>query len=318
MKHLKSTTHIFISALLWLSSAARLPSSALAFQPSITTSSRTRCRRKAVIPHVSLQQVDEKPPKVTRIHQFVQKDDPSALTFSGQIIKTSPPLVQRQDKDRLIEFFKSSEARNTLFVSDAPPVPINSVSPQLFQEWQSEAERVGAVVPERSEQAQQSVMQLCSNGISFSGLTVETTVFCGAKLIDNHDGTGLPAYEFTMIKDKTHARGPKPLMWIYNQVMNFVARNNNNESDSSDTKTTTSLCRVTLIEKKEGLVMHFESSFQVKMKFPPFLLKVLPVSKTRAERQGSSAVKNFVEKGVVNSLQRFQATFAKSTMTPPL
>ena len=151
-------------------------------------------------------------------------------------------------------------------------------------------------------------MQLCSNGISFSGLTVETIVLCGGKLIESSgENNGLPSYELTMIRDRTEAHGPKLLMWIYNQVMSFVSRN----QKKGNNKTTTSLCRVTLVEQKDGLAIHFESSFQVKVKLPSFLLKVMPVSKTRAEQQGSAAVTKFVQKGVLDSLHRFEAAFSK-------
>ena len=289
-------------------------------------------RRQTIIPHVS--NVEELPQVLSRPQQLLSRtrrirdvalvntnqSDPSALTFSGQIVKTSRPLVSSQsheDRARLIDFFKSTEARNTLFVSDAPPVPIDPVSPSVFAAWQAETQRLGAARPERSEHDTQTVMQLCSNGISFSGLVVETTVLCGAKLIEScEDNHGLPAYEFTMIQDSTHARGPRLLMWIYNQVMGLVSKNSNSNKNQ---KTTTSICRISLVEQEDhqGLGIHFESSFQVQMKLPSFLLKVLPVSKSRAEQQGSSAVTGFVQKGVVDSLHRFEKTFYQSLSVAP-
>jgi hypothetical protein len=290
---------------------------ATAFRPLIRPT--TISKRRSVIAPVSLQTVElEERHRVQAPRRSVhgidgEKQDPSALTFSGQILKTSRPLVPLADKQCLIDFFKSDKARNTLFVSDTPPVPITPIPEKLFREWQTEARKLRVVVPSREAASQQTVMQLCSNGISFSGLHVETTVFCGSKLIEHDDSTGLPVYELTMITDKTQARGPKVLMWIYNQVMGTVA----SSSTNSDAKTTTSLCRISLVEKQGGVAVSFESTFQVKTKFPRFLLKVLPVSKARAEQQGSSAVTSFVQKGVLESLQRFETAFAATSRLAP-
>ena len=304
---------------------------AVAFQSAAVPSARQRQSSESVITrHVSLMDVSEPPSRRRRLLPNKRRNtsptastvtapaaftsDPSALTFSGQIVKSSQPLVSNSAEERaqLIDFFKSTNARNTLFVSDAPPVPIHPVSPQLVRSWQAEAQRLGAALPDDSaSDDQQTVMQLCSNGISFSGLVVETTVLCGAKLIPDA-GEGLPAYEFTMIQDSTQARGPRLLMWIYNQVMGLVGNSNNNSRQKMPPKTTTSLCRIRLAEESNGgLGIHFESSFQVQMKLPSFLLKVLPVSKSRAEQQGSAAVTGFVQKGVVDSMQRFEQTFAE-------
>lgn len=246
-----------------------------------------------------------------RSYNVIDRPDPSALSFSGQIVKTSRPLVSMEDKESLIEFFKSPAARDTLFVSDAAPIPIEPISPLLLREWQLESQRLGVALPTREEAADQSVMQLCSKGISFSGLTVETTVNCGAKLIERNPDTGLPSYEFTMIKDSTSARGPKPLLWIYNQVMGLV------NGKGPQKKTTTSLCRISLVEVNGGVAIDFESSFQVKLNFPSFLIRILPVSKGRAEKQGSSAVTKFVQKGVVDSLQRFEQSFLETKKLKP-
>ena len=267
--------------------------------------------RKTVVLHSSVQEVESRR-ATRRRYSVIEKQDPSALTFSGSIVKTSRPLVPIEDKQRLIDFFKTTRARDTLFVSDSRPVPVNPISPKLFREWQLETQKLGVNLPIREEGSTQTVMQLCSEGISFSGLHVETTVNCGAKLIDYCPDTGLPAYEFTMINDRTSARGPRPLMWIYNQVMGFVSNKNKAQS-----KTTTSLCRIALVEVKGGIAIDFESSFQVKVNFPPFLLRILPVSKSRAEQQGSSAVSRFVQKGVVDSVQRFEQAFADTSKLSP-
>ena len=295
------------------------PKTALAFQIG-TTRPNTIISRRSVISPVALQNVElegrsnlQSPRRIANALSE-EKQDPSALIFSGQIVKTSRPLVPLSDKEYLIDFFKSDKARNTLFVSDAPPVPITPIPARLFHDWQTEALRLGVAVPSKEEASKQNIVQLCSNGISFSGLHVETTVFCGSKLIEHDETTGLPAYELTMISDKTQARGPKLLLWIYNQVMGSVV---SSSTSDSNTKTTTSLCRVSLVEKQGGLALSFESSFQVKTKFPSFLLKVLPISKERAEQQGSSAVANFVQRGVVDSLQRFEAAFTATYRLAP-
>ena len=293
-----------------------------------TTSSKIR-NQEFTSPRVSSVNVEEPIRTLARPKQRTRRvrnnvanaesgggSDPSSLTFGGQIVKTSRSLVSfaEQDRQRLVDFFKSPEARNTLFVSDAPPVPIDPVSPDIFHAWQAETQRLGAAMPQRSERDTQTVMQLCSNGISFSGLVVETTVICGAKLV--HDGSethnhGLPAYEFTMITDRTQARGPKLLMAIYNKIMGLVSQKEHQK------KTTTSICRISLVELDDGVGIDFESSFQVQVKLPSFILKIMPVSKNRAEMQGSSAVTRFVEKGVMESLQRFERTFYESAGIRP-
>lgn len=296
-----------LSALVLLSHVWLYQAGSSAFQPF---SRSARPWRRKVAADTILQVEEQSKKLVRKRYNVIGTSDPSALTFSGQIIKTSQPLVSMDNKDLLIDFFKSPQARDTLFVSDAAPIPVEPVPSKLFREWQLETQRFGIALPTREEDYQQTVRQLCSEGISFSGLTVETTVNCGAKLIEESPDTGLPAYELTMINDSTEARGPRPLMWIYNQVMGFV-------SNKSQTKTTTSLCRIALVEQDGGIAIDFESSFLVKMNFPPFLMRILPVSKTKAENQGSSAVTRFVQKGVVDSLGRFEQAFFKSMKLAP-
>ena len=246
-----------------------------------------------------------KAPVRRRYQRVLDSSDPSALTFSGEFTKTSRPLASTtEDTDRLIDFFKTTTARDLLFVSDSAPKPVSPITRELFEEWRAEAQSLGAATPDPETDA---VFELSSDAINFSGLNVQTTVCCGAKLLETSEG--FPTYEFVMIKDTTKANGPKFLLWIYNQVMDFAARYN---TKSKNDKTTRSLCFVTLVEEgQQGVSIHFESSFQTKMNFPSFLIKILPISKERAEKQGSSAVRNFVEKGVERSLDRFEKAFKR-------
>lgn len=235
-----------------------------------------------------------------KYQKVLETKDPFALTFSGEIIKTSRPLASHADATRLVEFFKTPNARDQLFVSDSAPQQIVPIPKDLLEMWKAEAQSLGAEIPDPEGDV---VFQLSSDAISFSGLNVQTTVYCGAKLLESENSEDTPAYEFTMIKDMTKADGPKFLLWIYNQIMDFASRH------SSKDKTTRSICLVTLVDSNEGTCVRFESSFQAKLKFPQFILKLMPISKERAEKQGSSAVSNFVEKGVIRALDRFENTF---------
>jgi hypothetical protein len=175
------------------------------------------------------------------------------------------------------------------------------------------------------------VYQVQTGGINFAGLKVQSNALIGIKLVDGSGSTSrrsakeedydkrdcLPEYQLVYIKDEQTVQGPKVLVWIFNKLTgksgsrgNKSDNSGNNEDDgppnSSKQQSVSSFSRffIEMTEDKKEAVFTIESMLDIAIKFPTFLLKILPVSKEKAEEQGSASVMKTLVRDTGASLQR--------------
>ena len=247
----------------------------------------------------------------------------TALHFIGEKVYKSDPIpIMHNHHHDLCSFFAKDEFRYLLFNSndDASTIrllPNKQVDETIMNLWCKQCQIVGGEPPDMIDN-NDVVFLVNTGGINFSGLKIKSNSYIGVKYLkqedgerysdvvdhgddavvvvddnDNNSNLSKPQYQLVFIKDSQYAEGPRLLVWIYNQL---TGRNNNNNSDndqqSEKEQSVHAFSKFTFEITPDGksLVFVVESKLEVIVKFPALLLKVLPVSKEKAEQQGSASV----------------------------
>jgi len=135
---------------------------------------------------------------------------------------------------------------------------------------------------------------------------------------DDDDSPCLVEYQLVYIKDEQYVDGPRVLVWIFNKLTgknsNTGSGNGNSGSSigsgsdapsNSKQQSVSSFSRFYVnITNDKMAIFKIESMLDIAIKFPTFLLKILPVSKEKAEEQGSASVMKTLVKDTGASLQR--------------
>jgi hypothetical protein len=225
---------------------------------------------------------------------------PTTLTFRGELTLNSNP-GKAVDIEKIIEFFQNPEHRNLLVTAGGSrPASELSVTGELFNEWKKAASKVGATAPVGG--AGEALLIVETGGIRFPGLTVISNAILGSKtFVLNHT----PMYEFVLIKDEQSVEGLPPVVWIYKQLTG-----SGNKESASETSAR-SLRKVTVDVDEAGKELKFKSvsSLEVAIKIPSLLLRILPVSKEKAEEQGSAAVLKAVEVDASKGIAKFKEAY---------
>lgn len=130
------------------------------------------------------------------------------------------------------------------------------------------------------------------------GLSLCTTVWTGVKLLPNTRNQKIPAYCFVVIGQKQTATGLPPIVWMFHQIMGTKPKKG--ESVPVESMVPTGPCKsvFSVEERKEDgrLCFRLDSSFQFDIKFPAVLIKLMPTSKAKAEKQASAALSKTISK----------------------
>jgi len=180
--------------------------------------------------------------------------------------------------------------------------------------------------------------------VRFPGLKVVTTVCSGVKLTtkqtrredkdnssNNNNINEWPEYEFIMIGERRSVQGPKPLVWIYNQLTggggnkknsdNQKAKGNGDTDDMRDASfnpsSTSARSLVSVVKQGDdddgdaAYAFTFDLEMQIRLEFPKALVRILPTSKERMEEQGSAAVLSSVKGDVVAAIAAAREAFVR-------
>jgi hypothetical protein len=96
---------------------------------------------------------------------------------------------------------------------------------------------------------------------------------------------------------------------VFNQLVGVG--NKDREKDAAPM----SLSRVApypTVDDPEKITFKIESFLEIKVKFPSVLLKILPVSKEKAEAQGADAVRKVLAKDIDVSIEKFRDIYVES------
>ena len=231
--------------------------------------------------------------------EAAEKKGMALLKFVGEATTTTDPVPMPPSGISLADFFAIDSHRDLLMKGTGNLVEPMEPNDELMKRWAVEAKRVGAVPPQEGD----ALLQVTTSGIQFPGLKILSVATIGAKLIVDDDG-GYPVHEFTLVKDTIKAEGPRPIRFIFNKLTAT-------RDEEAKEQTTHSLTRTTA--KSAGgdkLVFTSSSYLEVDVAFPRVLLRILPVSKEKAEEQGSQSILKTIEKDSGPALENFKKAYS--------
>jgi hypothetical protein len=267
----------------------------------------------------------------------------SSLQFVGHTIFTSDPLPLPNNNSSnptsmLMEFFANPDHRRHLLMcegndnhnedeSSLPAVeviPREQRTPQLLQRWAGEAKAArikscGKMEPPDFDRDDLLIVK--SSGIPFllgTNILVESIV--SAKVVVVATATdSFPGYQFLLIQDTVRIEGSRPLLWLYEKIMSF-------KDDSQQMTHSYSMVTVQPVvaaaEEEQDTDQRYvtftsESTIEINIDVPQVMIKMLPLSRETANRQGSAAIqKSFEAKGkpgLDNFIQAYRKWYDDNT-----
>ena len=146
---------------------------------------------------------------------------------------------------------------------------------------------------------------------------------------------GYPELQLTLITDKLRAEGPDPLVYVFYQLAGGRDKNNQDgppdpfslffgskKRDNQQSKPTEhrrmthSINRITAELTDEGVVFKSNAKLIIDVNFPSVLMRLLPVSKGMAERQGSASIAKVVERDIGPALDKLRSLYLEWTSAP--
>ena len=227
----------------------------------------------------------------------------ATLTLRGQIEVESQPLPYLSN-ELVEEFLKDPKNRDLLVTAGGNRGPVNEVplSNDTEQLWRTKCDVVGSKYPVSGDK----ILCVTTPGMNFPGLTVVSEAQIGVKWIEE-DGDSTPgSFEFTGLAQEATPSGFKPMVWIYNQLTG-ANKPNKGESTSFSSLTKIGYRRQ---EGGESIVFTSFTDVTIQIRFPPFLLKILPSNKEKTEEVGSKSVKASIEKDALESMAALEASYS--------
>ena len=202
----------------------------------------------------------------------------AALTFHGDVSISSDPLPEGTSREDAIAFLRKSETKNLLLSAGGTrPVAEIPMSDELENLWKECCKDYGSeYLPETGD-----CILSCDSISQFPGVKLVTTVFSGVKAAKSENDS--PQYTFLLVGEKQSVSGA--LAGIFNRLTG------NDKKGDSLTPSGLAKSTVSVVESSGNkLAFNFEASIEIIVEFPSFLLKILPVSKEKAEAQGSASI----------------------------
>jgi hypothetical protein len=221
------------------------------------------------------------------------------LTFSGNFELTSDHLPGATED--VASFFKSKECRNLLLSAGGTrPLAEVKVTPQLKEMWTEMCGFFGSTnLPNDDD-----YVLICETTINFPGVCVRNKVYNGVKLLESENG--LPEYELILVADKRSAEGPAPLVWLFNKLTG-VKEDDDAEFSPPQGRVKN---RVSIVKLEDGdLAVNVDVKFQIVIKFPTILVRLLPVSKEKMEENGTASVLKAISKDIMASVEGTREAF---------
>lgn len=233
--------------------------------------------------------------------QATENDGGATATLTldgGAIVSTgSLPFIS---EDFLATFLQDTANRN-LLASAGGKRSLEEVklTSDILKTWQNASRELGAQAPDMGD----SVIKVRTGGISFPGLQLESTAFIGIKGDVSNENQ---LYEFVLIQDENEVKGLPPVVWIFNKLTGSDGNEKGNGNNQSTSSITVLSCKK--INESE-VVFTTTSRLVVNVKFPAFLLKILPTNKEKAEENGAKSINKMLEKDVNLAVRAFEKAY---------
>jgi hypothetical protein len=225
----------------------------------------------------------------------------ASLNFGKEITFTSKPLSDAKSED-VAEFFRRKECLDVILgAGGIRPVKEITATPQLKKMWREACDKFGSV----STPTDGDLMLSIDTDLQLPGITLTTTGINGVKLLE--DKNGLPMYETVLIADRRTAKGPAPIVWIYNQL---TGDDKVKEGDYSPPQARV-MSRSSITEQNGKFAFKVDVEFRIVVEFPAILVRILPTSKENMEEQGTISISKGIAKDVEVSVDALPKAFQR-------
>ncbi|GFH51172.1 hypothetical protein CTEN210_07648 [Chaetoceros tenuissimus] len=233
----------------------------------------------------------------------------TTLHFKGNKVFKTDPIPLKADSIETLFVSNLNGIRKLLLSgsgNNKAEILSGEESNKLMNEWKKQTLKVGASTPDAENHPELDVIcRVNTSGINFVGLEVKSDALIGTKLVLNENSS--PEIQLVFIKDSQYAEGPKILVWIFNKLTGKDDKKAKTEKEQM--VTSFSKFYATSSNEGEEISLVIETSLDIAVQFPKFLLKILPVSKEKAEEQGSNSILKTLDKDTGASLKRIEEYF---------
>jgi len=253
------------------------------------------------------------------------------LKFGGEFEHIEDlPFSSRNDRQlslsRIGQFFQSARHRDLLFKGGDNTWEEIPVSSDLLDSWDEQAKIVQSQRPDRNTNNQ--ILAIYSTVPLLPGLQIDAVSYTGVKLLRS-PLTGLPMYEFTLIKEYYLPNGSKGMKWLFQKVAGNEKSHKLDDQchfkdgrlyTTSPGRQTHSLARVALQEDLSSRTfrIHYFGCVLVSCRVPKRLLSLLPFSQRAVEARVSHSIVQQLRREGVTSLKKYQRAveeWAQAAMT---
>jgi hypothetical protein len=232
------------------------------------------------------------------LHAEKQKE---TLKFGKELTFTSKTLSDATAED-VAEFFRRKECLDLILgAGGSRPVKEITATPQLKKLWLEACDQFESASPP----ADGDLMLSTDTVLPLPGITLTTTGINGVKLLK--DEKGLPMYETVLIADRRTAKGPAPIVWIYNQL---TGDDKIKEGEFSPPQARV-MSRSSITEKNGKFAFKVDVVFRIVVEFPAILVRILPTSKDKMEEQGTNSISKGIAKDVDISIDALPKAFQR-------
>jgi len=219
----------------------------------------------------------------------------------------------------------------------------------MKEDWLEQARNSGGDDPSPETNRGDMVCRVNTVGMNFAGLVIKSDAMIGTKLvfpnsdcvnnissngnanansnsdsITDDDSTSTtaassPEFQLTFIKDSQKVTGPRFLVFIFNKLTGRDEGKEGKDGGGGGSgggegkeQAVTSFSRFFAEQSSETeATFVIETSLDIAIKFPSLLMKILPVSKEKAEEQGSASVIKTLVKDTGASLERIATYYTQ-------
>jgi hypothetical protein len=222
-----------------------------------------------------------------------ESNQTAILRFGGKNTYTSSTIPMPSDVQQIHNFFAKPENQKVLLAgrrdgtSEMEELDMSEID---SEKWVENARIMGGDKPDF---AKDRVVQITPKGIGILTVEVCPLSIIGIKVTSAKSQGGeppMPEFQTVLIHDYPRAKGPKPLVWLFNKIVYGGDPNNENKTFKQRRRDEKAMLRFwaerlpsNFNSTGETFVFKAETELFLEFEFPRLLLRFFPLSKDKAE-----------------------------------
>lgn len=193
---------------------------------------------------------------------------------------------------------------------------------KFYDTWVEKSKAAGFAEPNDTHNNGNAcwMYHVINSGTEFPGLKITSEMIMGCQLLLDLEGgeNNFPEYQFILLDSQNKASGSKWMVWIYNQLTGeggkedtgSIANDDEEQKEERGKNSSNALMRFFVsLEDDMNIIFHSRSNLQIDIEFPNIMVKLMPVSKRRAEKLGSDSIANALDNEGKHTLHAFQEAY---------